>query len=94
MWPNSGRIPSCRLLRSGIGTLGSTPMAMLAVGVFAVLASLRYACLRIKLKDSSETSAQSETKAEAPMKVRGFLTSIGETAESLGENVAVGLFLS
>lgn len=69
-------------------------MVMLVVGVFPVLASLRYACLRIKLNDSPETSAQSETKAEAPMKVRTVLSSIGETAESLGENVAVGLFLS
>jgi hypothetical protein len=69
-------------------------MAMLVVVVFAVFALLRYACLRIELKGSSESVAQSETTTEAPMKVRTVLRSIGETAENLGENVAVGLFLS
>jgi hypothetical protein len=68
-------------------------MAMLAVVVFAVFALLRYTCLRIELKDSSEAVAKSET-TEAPMKVRTVLRSIGETAENLGGNVAVGLFLS
>ena len=69
-------------------------MVMLAVVVFAVFAMLRYTCLRIELKDSSEAVAKSEITTEAPMKVRTVLRSIGETAENLGGNVAVGLFLS
>lgn len=83
-----------RRLRSGIGTLGSIPMVTLVVVVFAVFALLRYACLRIELQGSSESVAKREIEKEAPMKVRTVLRSVGETAENLGENVAVGLFLS
>ena len=59
-----------------------------------MLASLRYACLRIELKDSPETRAESDPAQEAPMRFRIVLRGCGETAENLGGNVAVGLFLS
>ena len=68
-------------------------MAMFAVGAFAALALLRYACMRIELQDPSSIAAKGERK-EAPMKFHVVLRSIGETAGSLGGNLAGGLLLS
>jgi hypothetical protein len=70
---------------------------MLAVGVFAVLVLVRLACLKIHLKDSSESQSKKRTTSETPMKVhtvKSIAFSIGETAWTLGGNVVGGLFLS
>ena len=67
-------------------------MAMFAVGAFAALALLRYACLRIELQDPSSIAARGGK--EAPMKFHAVLRSIGETPGSLGGNLAGGLLLS
>ncbi len=83
-----------RMLRSGIGALGSIPGVMIALGVFAVLVLIRYVCLRVPLNDSSGTASKGVNTTEAPMKGHAVMCSIGETVGTLGGNVAVGLFLS
>jgi hypothetical protein len=67
---------------------------MIALGVFAVLVLIRYVCLRVPLKDSSETASKGAETTETRMKGHAVMCSIGETAGALGGNVAVGLFLS
>jgi hypothetical protein len=83
-----------RMLRSGIGALGSIPGVMIALGVFAVLVLIRYVCLRVQLNDSPGTVSKGTKATETPMKGRAVMCSIGETVGALGGNVAVGLFLS
>jgi hypothetical protein len=84
-----------RLLRSGTLALGSTPWAWCAVGVFAVLALLRFVCLRLQLKDSPEAVSKSAAQKEAPVsKFRNAMFAICDTAGTLGSNLAYGLLLS
>jgi hypothetical protein len=67
---------------------------MLAAGVFAVLVLLRFASLRVQLKDMSEADGGGAGK-ETPMEmVRAVTGVILETAWSLAVGVAGGQLLS
>jgi hypothetical protein len=70
------------------------PGAWIGVGVFAVLALIRFACLKIQLKDSPGTVIKSEVAKEAPVKFRHALLAICDTAGTLGASMAGGLLLS